>query len=53
MITGHNPTFHFLSQILSGENISQFPACCMFCIEFDVEHWSQINKGKKQFMISP
>ena len=53
MIVGHNPTFHFLSQILSGENVSKFPTCSMFCIEFDVEHWAQIDKGKKQFMIFP
>jgi len=53
MIVGHNPTFHFLCQLLSGENIMRFPTCSMFCLKFDIESWSFIDKGKKEFMIFP
>ena len=53
MIVGHNPTFHYLSQLLSGELLNEFPTCTVFCIEFDVESWTQVIKGKKQFIIFP
>ncbi len=53
MITGHNPTFHLLSQILSGENIVNFPECSMFCIRFDIKSWTFLVKGTKEFMIYP
>ena len=38
------------SLIFARENISKFPTCSMFCIEFDVKHWSQVEKGRKLFM---
>jgi len=53
MIAGHNPTFHFLSQILSNESIMSFPTCSMFAIAFNVDLWSEVYKGKKKFMIYP
>ena len=53
MLFGHNPTFHHLSQILSGELVNNFPPCSMFCINFDIYNWININKGKKEFMIYP
>ena len=53
MITGHNPTFHYLSQILSNEIYPNFPPCAMCCIQFEVNSWIDIYEGKKQFMIYP
>ena len=53
MIAGHNPTFHYLSQLLSNETISEFPTCSMFSLEFDVDSWNEVDRGKKQFMIYP
>ena len=53
MIVGHNPTFHYLSQLLSGESLDEFPTCTVFCIEFDVDSWTQVVKGKKEFIIFP
>ena len=53
MITGHNPTFHYLSQLLSNESIMSFPTCSMFAIAFNVDLWSKVYRGKKKFMISP
>lgn len=53
MITGHNPTFHNLSQLLSDEKIYKFSTCSMFCIEFDINEWRSLKKGRKKFMIYP
>jgi len=53
IIAGHNPTFHYLSQLLSDESLNEFPTCTVFCIEFDVDSWAQVIKGKKKFMIFP
>ena len=53
MITGHNPTLHYLSQLLSNESIMSFPTCSMFAIAFNVDLWSKVYRGKKKFMISP
>ena len=53
MMVGHNPAFHYLSQKLSNEKIAIFPPCSMCCIEFNVNSWIDIYKGKKQFMIYP
>ena len=53
MLTGHNPTFHHLSQLLSNETILKFPTCSMFSIEFNVKSWVEVYKGTKMFMIYP
>ena len=53
MIVGHNPTMHFLSQILTGEKNEGFSTCSMCYIKFDIENWILIDSGKKQFLISP
>tara|TARA_B100000965_G_scaffold77091_2_gene61217 strand:- start:5370 stop:5861 length:492 start_codon:yes stop_codon:yes gene_type:complete len=53
MITGHNPTFHYLSQLLSNELIIKFPTCSMFAISFNVDLWSEVSIGEKKFMIFP
>ena len=53
MIFGHNPTFHTLSQLLTGESIYDFPTCSIFCVKFDTINWIDVNKGKKEFMIYP
>lgn len=53
MIFGHNPTLHHLSQLLSRETVYKFPTCSFFSIIFDVNSWSEIIVGKKEFMIYP
>ena len=53
IITGHNPTFHYLSQILSNETINSFPTCSMFCVLFKINDWLEIENGEKIFMIYP
>ena len=53
MIVGHNPTFHYLSQNFSDEQMYTFPTCSMCCIKFDVNSWFKVKQGEKQFMIYP
>lgn len=53
MLVGHNPTLHYLSQMLSGENIISFPTCSMYCISFDVDNWNHAIDGKKMFFMYP
>lgn len=53
MLVGHNPTLHYLSQMLSGENIISFPTCSMCCISFDVDNWNHAIDGKKMFFMYP
>ena len=53
MLVGHNPALHYLSQMLSGENISSFPTCSMCCISFDIDNWNYAINGKKMFFMYP
>ena len=53
MIVGHNPSLHNVSQILSSENINNFPPATICCIDFDNHDWNQIIKGELQFFIFP
>jgi len=53
MVTGHNPTLHYLAQILTGKRIISFSTCNMFCIQFDIEHWVQMEIGQEKFNIYP
>ena len=53
IIAGHNPTFHYLSQILSNETINKFPSCAMFCVLFKIDDWLEVENGEKIFMIYP
>ena len=53
MLTGHNPTLHYLSQALTGDTILSFDTCMMFCIQFDIEHWDRMKIGKIKFNIYP
>ena len=39
-IFGHNPTFHILSEKVSGQVIQKFPTCGMMYIQFDTHKWS-------------
>ena len=53
MLVGHNPTLHYLSQILSNVIVNQFPTCTMFCILFKINSWFEVENGEKVFMIYP
>ena len=53
IVFGHNPSLHKLSQNLTNSIIYEFPTCSAFCIKFDVEDWSDLNNGQKDFFLYP
>ncbi len=53
MIIGHNPSLHISSQILSGENIDNFPPASICCIDFEDNDWDLILKGKMKYFFTP
>jgi phosphohistidine phosphatase len=54
-IVGHNPTITEICESLSGKFVGNIPTCGIFCIEFDVERFSDISSGcgKKLFFDFP
>lgn len=46
MLFGHNPGFTWFANSLSGEHIDNIPTCGVVSIEFDIEHWTEVNSGK-------
>jgi phosphohistidine phosphatase len=54
-IVGHNPTITEICENLSGKFVGNIPTCGIFCIEFDVECFSDISSssGKKLFFDFP
>ena len=53
MIVGHNPSLHISSQMLSAENIDNFPPASVCCIDFDVDDWNLILKGRIKYIYNP
>ncbi len=53
IVFGHNPSLHKLSQNLTNSIIYEFPTCSAFCIKFDIENWSDLNNGQKEFFLYP
>lgn len=42
-IIGHNPTIHYLSYNLCADFDRDTPTCATAVLQFDVEHWSDIE----------
>ena len=47
---GHNPTLHMLSDELSSEKISKFPACSMTYFEFKTDKWTDLIKCERKMV---
>ena len=45
MLFGHNPTFTFLAEYLSGSYFGNLPTAAVVGIHFDYEKWQYIIKG--------
>lgn len=45
MLFGHNPGLTMLANFLSNEQVDNIPTCGVFCVEFPVEFWKDINQG--------
>ncbi|NHZ86559.1 MAG: hypothetical protein GWP19_11885 [Planctomycetia bacterium] len=44
-LAGHNPVFHRLATLLTGESIVKFPTCAIARMRFDVDQWRQVTGG--------
>lgn len=46
MIVAHNPSVHYICQMLCNEKILSFPTSQFAVVEFDTEDWADIEFGK-------
>lgn len=53
MLVGHNPAYHDLFQLFTNEYIENFSTCALAKINFDVDHWQDINHGQLEFIVKP
>ena len=44
-ITGHNPGFTELINVLAKRSLDNLPTCGMYWIEFDVDYWEEIGSN--------
>ena len=49
MLFGHNPDLTSLANYLSNQQVDNIPTCGVFCVDFDVKSWQDIEKGKGIF----
>lgn len=47
---GHNPGFTDLANQLSNVRIDNIPTCGIFCVQFDVENWADIEAGAGKWL---
>lgn len=50
MLVGHNPGFNDFANRLSEARIDNLPTAAVFCVEFDVDDWSDIAPGEGRFV---
>lgn len=46
IITGHNPGFTYAINYFANHNLDNLPTCGIARIDFNVEHWHQIDRGR-------
>jgi len=46
MIVGHNPSILLVIEYLSGLVLQHFPTSATIIVDFDVKHWSELNRTK-------
>jgi len=54
MVVGHNPGFEDLVGRLSGSH-DRMPTAALACIEFQIDHWEDVNdgEGKLAWLLTP
>ena len=50
MICGHNPGFTDLANMLGDTRIDNMPTAAIFCVDFDIECWSELTAGTGRFL---
>ena len=55
ILIGHNPDFNDLVTFLAQEPVEEMPTSGVYCLDFDVNSWSEIakNSGKIRFFEFP
>ena len=53
MIVGHNHAFTSIANMLGDEYIENLPTCGFVQINFDEDHWRDVNVGKTKFTVFP
>ena len=46
MIFGHNPDVTELAELLTDYQVNNIPTCGIFCIDFNVNFWQEVDVGK-------
>jgi phosphohistidine phosphatase len=45
MIVGHNPTFTYIGEYLTKQNLDNVPTCGVVHIEFEIDSWKEVSEG--------
>ncbi len=55
MLVGHNPSFTYLSEYLTGAEIGNIPTCGAVRIEFELTSWKEVsqNTGTLKWFVYP
>lgn len=53
IIFGHNFAFTSISNRLGSEFIDNLPTCGLVWLQFDIDSWNDITKGKTKLIIKP
>ncbi len=46
MLFGHNPGLTMLAEYLSDATVGNIPTCGIFCMDFDLGSWKNVEKGE-------
>ena len=49
MLFGHNPDFTELAERLTDYQVDNIPTCGIFCIDFNIGSWQEVDEGKGLF----
>jgi phosphohistidine phosphatase len=50
MLFGHNPDFTMLAEHLTDYQVDNIPTCGIFCIDFNVGSWTEVDEGGGNFV---
>jgi phosphohistidine phosphatase len=50
MLFGHNPDLTSLANYLWDQQVDNIPTCGIFCVDFDIQSWKDVNQGEGFFI---
>ena len=50
-LVGHNPGLTDFANYLTSARIDNIPTCGIYCVEFDIDSWEEINKESGEFKL--